>query len=564
MPLIMKQISAIVFSIGFCVTAFCQKFELKYSEKCKLEIGAYGLKILGSDNNAVYFFEKREKENISAFFGGNASSIIPKISKFNKENMRLELERDYKKELSNNDFYDLQCLNGRIFLFCTSTSKKRLSILAFEIDGQTLSPKSALKEITSFEFDGKIEFLRKLISPSGDSSHFIVATPLNKEIKALGIELIDLNLNSVSKTNISLPGDKESFHLYRIYYTRSQKIIIAGIENLDMQKGKMKNAQVSGTTVVLAYDQNGKNLYSIGNSENNNFLLIPDLKELPNNELLLTGFFSSDRLTKKITGVLVKKFNIENGTILYSDYTSFTNSPVSGVPAIKRSFDNAFTDNNYIINNTSLTLDEKNVIVVAESYSEGLSERRESSNDDMSSRSIRTDNRIKYVTKSDIFYKDILIFSISFEGKINWITGLPKKQVEQIMDYSPNQSTTLWNDGYRSYASNAAYYGSFKTSFTNTGLYILLNDNSGNNDVLSLSQKAKDLVGAVSLRSFLLYCNYETGVISRKELADDVDNTVPLFTRGVFLDNSIYFPTRAHTGLDISRFGYKIGKLQLK
>lgn len=543
-------IGAITFTNGYS-----QKADTRYSEKLKLEVGAYGLKIAGADNSKIYFFEKKEKANIGAFFGGAVSSIIAKISTFNKATLEFVAERDYKKELKGNEFYDIQYLNDRLFLFCTANARKDkgLIVSGFEIDKQTLAPKSELKEIASFDFDEKIEFPGKSILPSGDSNHFVIATALNKKIASVGIGIIDLNLNSVAKTILTLPADRESFYLYSIYCTKLQKLIIAGSQSEELQVGK-KKSMVFKTAIIQAYDKTGKKLYTITNNKDGNALLTPILKELPGNKLLIAGFYTTDVLSRKFEGVLAKQINLEDGSVISNNYTSFSLEQKKGNAATTVALENILADNSYIIKSLNFIQDKRSIIIVAESYSEMASSRME-----------RTVTGVtKTIERADMYYKNILLLDVDVNGVINWITIVPKNQVEQVMNSSPARVGNIWHEADYCFATNAAYYGSFKTQFASDRLYLFVNDNAGNTNVVSLPQKAKDLKGAISLRPFLLSCDYKSGVITRKELTDDTDDTVPLFPKGLFMDNSLYFPTRSHTGFDISRFSYKIGKVEIK
>jgi hypothetical protein len=157
-----------------------------------------------------------------------------------------------------------------------------------------------------------------------------------------------------------------------------------------------------------------------------------------------------------------------------------------------------------------------------------------------------------------------MLLNFSVDGTLNWATIVPKNQVEQAMAYSPARKGNLWREGDYCFGSNDAFFGSFNTQFGNDALYIFLNDNSANRNVISNSQKANDLKGAINLQPFLLSCDYKSGVITRKELIDDGDNTVPLFPKALCVENTLYFPLRSHSGFDGSKFGYRIGKIQLK
>jgi hypothetical protein len=257
-----------IVSLIFFSNLYSQKTDTRYSEKLKLETGAYGLKIVGADNNAVYFFEKKTKEGLT-------SGTFPKISRFNKQTLQFDIEMEYKKELKGNDFYDIKYLKDRLFLFCTTNARKDkgLIISGFEIDKKTLDPKSDLKEIASFEFDEKIEYPEKSIFSSGDSTHFIIAAPMNEDMSSIGISVIDLNLNKAANTILSLPGNSNSFNLYSIYYTKSEKILIAGSELEEVQVSKKKNNYVHKAAFVQAYDKTGKKLYAVTGNKDGNILL---------------------------------------------------------------------------------------------------------------------------------------------------------------------------------------------------------------------------------------------------------------------------------------------------
>jgi hypothetical protein len=87
---------------------------------------------------------------------------------------------------------------------------------------------------------------------------------------------------------------------------------------------------------------------------------------LPGNKLLIGGFYTKDLATRNVEGVLIKQIDINDGTVVTGKYVSLPDEQK-----------NILSDNSYVIKCLDATPDKKNIIVVAESYSERLMSRSE-------------------------------------------------------------------------------------------------------------------------------------------------------------------------------------------
>jgi hypothetical protein len=158
---------------------------------------------------------------------------------------------------------------------------------------------------------------------------------------------------------------------------------------------------------------------------------------------------------------------------------------------------------------------------------------------------------------------DILLIETDDQYKINYISSLPKEQIQifEVPGYvSPDAG---WEEaGTKLSGMSLDFYSSFSVFPYQDKMILLLNDNPANGAVVKQGANVKELMDLSNCSSYALIYDPKTRLFTRKLLFHNSDQPVPLMKNACMVGNDIFLYAREPHLLRKSDF--KIIKVSIK
>lgn len=518
-----------------------QVIPVEYGSSFKMEVKGYDLRLLGADHKSIFYSElKNKRVSIAVIY-----RTIPKIIKFNKETLGFEKEMIYEDVLGEADFYDFQFLRGRLFLFAKQGGKrsKEFAVSAVEIDPLTLKPNGPMRDIVRFETAETRKNTEFAVIPNPDSNHFILTATRESDRRRIRTVVVDLDLKVEKEFNLTLPLAVDYFALYTMHYTRNGLLLVAGNEFPDIDPSVKRKKRYLLYPSVTAFDEKGNQVFKVNLSDGASTMLSATMREMEGDKLMISGLTTINIEKSSHDGVGVCWVDLKKGKVISSSYTIFKNTNGFGGNLGGAELEMFLDDNSFYVKSLDITPDQ-HILLTAESYAEfsGVVDQH-------------------YVT--EITYHGLIAIKFSFDGKVQWISGVPRNQVMQILGGSDFDSRSFWNRTLSSYGAANGYVFSSALVMAPGRFLIFMNDASSNENVISPEQKVKRISGTKGLATYLLAFDLKTGKITRYKVEEDPANTVPHFSKGMVVGKHFLFPSRQARGSELSKFDITLGRVEI-
>lgn len=390
-------------------------------------------------NNRGYFEEviSGDENSLNVLYGhpGNLITINTLKNNLNiSKNKPIQLEFKGKKH----NYSNIVDLNGTIYIFTSyrNNSTKINSLYVHEYVKSTNSLKSS-KEIFSFDYSG----FRKKDSGSiwvkkteNNSNVWVMYELPSKSIseQKFGCIVFDNELNEIWKNEFDVPFEDGDFNIYQTLLNNNEELILIGRKTNERNR---KRDPLVIDYLLFILDKNGKVDQTPIKLKNQSIVDLT-VRQLPNNDLVVAGFYSNRNSLHSIKGSFYKLYNSKINDFSIEETKDFDFKFMTeglGSKETKKANKNKEKGGdtemlNYRFRDLILKNDG-GAILVAEQYFIRIIQHY-------------NPNTKTYTNTYYYYYNDIITVSFDKNGSIEWSTKIPKRQMT-VNDFGFNSSYAL-------------------------------------------------------------------------------------------------------------------------
>jgi hypothetical protein len=285
-------ILAILLAFSISVKAQDLNFKVKWGKEFKASGRSSLNNIVGHDGTGIYVVRERYR---SALAGGNDYTLEHYDNNLlSTKSFDLDIREDGNRCQIDYILY----LHSRLFLFYSMAEQKSKKNLLFvrEVDKSTLQPKADREKIGEIDYAGKSkrnsgDFFFRV---SRDSSKIMVVYSLpydDDEPEAFGLSVLDENLNSLWKKDISIPYSDKLFDIESFRVDNEGNAYLLGLAYKDKRKSKRRGLP-NYNYEVFAFREKGTAMKQYHIQLEDRFLSDMQIEILDNRNLVCAGFYS--------------------------------------------------------------------------------------------------------------------------------------------------------------------------------------------------------------------------------------------------------------------------------
>lgn len=384
--------------------------------------------------------------------------------------IELKLENNGKSMYFDKVIYS----DDEIYLFAKFINKKLDKIFLFvqKVNKKTLMPSGQLTKVAETEYKGLLggNFGEFFYTFSRDTTKLLIYNTLPVEKgkpQQFGLTVFDQSINKLWDKKISLPYDDELFDVQDYTVDNDGNVHIVSVLYNEKRKEKRKGKPNYSYQIFSIYNQ-GKEIKEYSIALEGKF--ITDMRMSVNNqkEIVCAGFYSNkssfnlegtynvkvDPQTKEITSKHMNEFGVD---YLDEDVSEDEENNKSKKPKDNKKEKEMY---NYKLHEI-LFSEDGNSYLVAEQYY--VVQYTTTTSDGKGG--FRTTTSFHY------YYNDIIVVRMSNDGKIVWVTKIPKSQ---------------------SSANDGGFYSSYVLAIINGKINFFFNDHADNINIVE-NQKPKPL-----------------------------------------------------------------------
>ena len=266
----------------------------------------------------------------SYFVIGGTSRASATLVKLDK-NLAEIYRSDFNRELKGKGFVQFFVVQDRMFVFASDYIKRErtLNIFGAEVNKNSGELSGDWTMITSFQKEEKKDDINFKLALNADSSKMVVISSIEgREKNEYTIQEFDKTLKSTGKpVTITNEFDPKTFQLEDVLYTLNKKIILVG-RIYEYQEGKKKKDKFLdfANYNIRLYDEKGKQQKEINTNINGKWLNSTKLVQEKNKDVVLAAFYSNQRKSKTIDGMLVQRINPVSGEVITTSEKQINNS----------------------------------------------------------------------------------------------------------------------------------------------------------------------------------------------------------------------------------------------
>jgi hypothetical protein len=536
------------------ISSLAQKPKITWGEEFRLRKGSTDLEVIYADKSGVYLQEGHLAVKSYFVIGGTTrtSATLVKLDK----NLTEIYRSDFNRELKGKEFVQFFVVQDRMFVFASDYIKreKTLNIFGAEVNKNSGELSGDWTMITSFQKEEKKDDINFKLALNADSSKMVVISSIEgKEKNEYTIQEFDKTLKpTVKPVTITNEFDPKTFQLEDVLYTINKKIILVGriYEYQEGKKKKDKFLEFANYNIRL-YDEKGKQQKEINTNVNGRWLNSTKLVQEKNNDVVLAAFFSNQRKSKTIDGMLVQRINPVSGEVITTSEKQINHSLLTGDPdqsdeesdekesraerkereRLDKIIDEGDAFSKYMRFQNIFYTNDDGLVVVAEKYHHYIY-----TSQYYTAGTGTSPGRWTSTTYSVYECGDLLMCKIDKAGNIGWMRVLPKAQREVIQ---VGYSSGFGFPGYFD-PSNRPFYAGFGALQTNNTIQILFNDNPRNATVTQAGQKIKSTRRFGKSDCFMLTVDLSDGKTERRMFFSNTDVPTSMPRLGSVIDQNMY------------------------
>ena len=328
----MKRVFFLLAAVVSFTTSYSQKAKISWGEEFKLRKNSTELEVIATDKSGVYLKEGHLalKGYYLLFATARESAMLIKLDK----NLSEIYRNDFNRELKGKEFEQFFSLQDKLYLIASEYRKadKSLYIFAAEINKNSGEFAHSWTEVTKFEKNEKKDEINFKVSSNADSTRMIfVSTDEGKSKNEYQIQVFDKNLKPAANTVvISNEFDPKTYKLEDVLYTNNNTIFLVG-RVFDYRDGKKKKEKYLDflNYNIRMYDDKGNQQKEFETEVQGKWLNSTKQVQEKSKDVVLAAFYSNQRKSKEIDGLLVQRINSATGEIIHSNQQPIDNSLLS-------------------------------------------------------------------------------------------------------------------------------------------------------------------------------------------------------------------------------------------
>jgi hypothetical protein len=537
---------------------YSQSYPLTHGKETEVKIEKGDFEIISIDSAFVYYTEDRIKPNAFAINRGYDRLVsLYKVD----HNFSEIFHKSYKKELKGLNFSSIRRIGDDLYLLATDYRKgnKSFSFYGAKIDKNTGDLVKELTELGTFKIKEESRGYKFIMTASNNGTGFrLIAEISTYEKKFIGISIIDQNLQVKQSVTIQPPSPEFSYQLKDICLTPDDKLVFLARTYEEMNISKKVTDMRFKNYVLSVYNMNGQKERDIPLQSGDDHLINAEVIER-GDELLLAAFYGSTTQKGMLSGFLISKINILEGSVI----------PISRKEINPDNFSKSFVDysdefddniresklkslaqqirakgilieypDETIFRSVIVHPHDSSITIVAEVS--GYSYRKYT-------HKVRPAVQSTWETYHLYSYKqkDALVIKADNRGNIQWLTTIPKSQEEEEFDdftYYPY---------YRQFDRNGIFfprpmipdYSSFISYANNTSLILLLNDHTNNATSSKVGELVKTVINFRNTSSLhAVKVDLSTGKMTREVVAANTPETLMRLKDAFIANDGLFIP----------------------
>jgi hypothetical protein len=578
----MKKVFFLVAAIISSIFSFSQKSKISWGEEFKLRRNSTNLEVIATDKSGVYLKEGHLalKGYYVLFATARESAMLIKLDK----NLSEIYRNDFNRELKGKEFEQFFALQDKLYIIASEYRRadKSLYVFAAEINKSSGEFAHSWTEVTKFEKNEKKDKINFKVSANADSTRMIfVSTDEGKSKNEYQIQVFDKNLKqALPSVVLSNEFDPQTYKLEDVIYTSNNTIFLVG-RVFEFQEGKKKKEKFLDFLKynIRMYDDKGNQRKEFETEVQGKWLNSAKLMQEKDKDVVLAAFYSNQRKSKMIDGLLVQRINSVTGELISTNQRQIGNSMLSfnGEESdddateveddgesrnerkererLDKMKDEGEGFSKYMkFRNIFYTTDD-GLMVLAEKYHHYIAHST-SYTPGTNGRPGTTTN----TTYSVYECGDMMMCKIDATGAIAWMQVLPKAQREiTVTSYSSTSGS--WSYFYDS--GIMPRYAGFGAMQSKNAINIIFNDSPKNAGVLKAGQKAKTLRRFGKSDCNIVSIDQETGKLTRKIFFSNADVPTSMPRLGSVIGDQMYIVGKDDPVFSFGRAKIAVAKITI-
>ncbi|WP_343689959.1 hypothetical protein [Chitinophaga sp.] len=592
----MKSIYLYLLTLAISISCLAQqKTSVKWGEDIKLKKGSTDLKVICTDNTGIYLEEAHIKMKayyvIGATFRGSGTLI-----KMNA-NLSETYRRNYDKDLRGKEFEQFFPLGNDLFIFASNYNRRdrMLELFAAKVNKASGDLSIRWQRLASFQQESKKDKIEFRLTYNTDSSKMVIVSSVQgKERNEYRVQEFDNKLKGAAPVVISNEFETKKYQLEDVIYTINRKIILVG-RTYEYEEGKKKKAKFLDFNHynIRMYNEGGKQESEINTTINGKWLSSTKLLQERNQDLVLAAFYSNEKKSRKVNGLLVQRIDANTGQVISTIDKTINDAMLSDgdYEEDDDKEDSKETTSGKKGKNGKEDKDDKTAKAAQES--KDAKEEGEGFSRYMRFRKIfyasdggltilaESFNTYTYSTSSytpgvngapghwsSTTYRvyssgDLLMCKVAAKGDLDWLEVVPKSQEERYaVSYSTYGSGATFSGFSFFTALTMPFYSGFGVIRSGNNIHLVLNDNPRNAGVTQTGQKVKSVSRFGKSDCFVITVDELTGKISRKMIFSNREIPAAMPKKGAAFGNDFYMVGRADRVFGKTRIA--VGKISVK
>ncbi|WP_440134714.1 hypothetical protein [Chitinophaga sancti] len=602
----MKSIYLYLLTLTISISSLAQqKTSAKWGEDIRLKKGSTDLKVVCTDKSGIYLQEAHIKLKVYYLFGATfrGSGTLIKMNADLSEIYR----HNYDKELRGKEFEQFFPLGDDLFIIASvySRSDRMMELFAGKVDKASGDLTIRWQQLTSFRQEYKTDKIEFKLTYNADSTKMVVVSSVQgKERNQYTVQEFDNKLKGAKPVVISNEFEAKKYQLEDVIYTINHKLILVG-RTYEYEEGKRKKEKFLDFSHynIRMYDESGKQTSEINTEINGKWLNSTRLLQEKNQDLILAAFYSNEKKSKRVNGLLVQRIDANTGAVI-STYDKVINESML---SSKDNIEEDDKEDDKEATNTKKNKDKEQEKSKDSKNAKDSKKAKDNKKEDKKDDKDEPEGFSKYMKFKKIFYTsdgglmilaegyeshtytyssytpgtngapgmwtsttyqvytngDILMCKVAAKGEIDWLQVVPKSQIERYQVGSgrgPGGGVNS-NQGFFD-ALNLPFYCGLGVIKSGTNMYLVMNDNPKNAGVTQSGQKVKTVKTFRKSDCFMLTVDELTGKISRKVLFSNRGVPTAMPKQGAVIGNDLYLVGRTDKMFGKTRVA--VGKISVK
>ena len=574
----MKKIPLVFTLTMLSIFSFAQKQNITWGEEFKMKKGSTDLTVIHTDKSGVYLQEGHLAMKSYFVIGASfrESATLVKLDKSLNELYRT----DFNKELKGKEFVEFFPFRDKLLIIASEyrKSEKTMELFGSEIDKNTGLTTGTWKPITSFQKEDKKSEIEFKLIPNADTTKIIlVSTITGKEKNSFLVQEFDGSLKAASKpATITNEFEAKTYQLEDVLVSTNRKTILVG-RVMEYREGKKKKEKFLDFVNynIRIYDATGKPENEINTKIKDKWLSSTKLMMGRNNELILASFYSKDRKSKEIEGLLVERIDPNTAKVLSSAEKQINNSLITTDNGeadsddddekesreerkerekLAKLKDEGESFSRYMKFRNIFYTKDNGLVLLAEDY-HAWTYTTASTRGSMNGMGSGFDYYTNYIYDC----RDIMMVKLDASNNISWLQILPKNQREAYR--VPGSSGINYN--YFFGGDVRPFYAGFGAVQSPSGIQIFFNDRQNNADVTQPGKKVNRLMNFNKSDCFVVTLDEVTGKFQRKSFFTNWNMPVIAMPRlGSVIGSEMYLVGRYDRSLAKTRVS--VGRITTK